>query len=115
MLKGLGLSVSFGLAVAVALASSAFVIAPAGAQQAKNVAEFCATWRGVCNRTCPQGRGNCDPECNRRLAQCRKTGCFHFNVPRPRCWSNAEDRRLTDLRLAPDPEAARAKRKRFSR
>jgi hypothetical protein len=54
---------------------------------------FCGGWYGVCMRTCP--RGDCTGECQSRRAACLSSGCFHFNVPRPRCKSNAEDMRLT--------------------
>ena len=76
----------------------------ADAQQARNVAEFCGVWQGICNRTGSRS------ECASRATECRSSGCFHFNRPGPRCFSNAADRALTDVRLAPNPERERARR-----
>jgi len=81
----------------------------ATAQEARNVAEFCGIFQGVCRRTCPGG-GDCSPECATRAATCRATGCFPFNVPGPRCFNNPSDRALTDAKLAPNPERERKRR-----
>jgi hypothetical protein len=81
----------------------------ATAQEARNLGEFCAVWQRVCNRTCPGG-GNCASVCRERVAQCQSSGCFHFNSPEPRCFNNASDRGLTNLRLAPNPEQERKRR-----
>jgi hypothetical protein len=80
------------------------------AQVARNVAEFCGIWVGVCNRTCPAGAGNCTQSCNQRAADCRASGCFFFNIPRPRCFNNPADLQLTNAALAPNPAAERARR-----
>jgi hypothetical protein len=103
LLRGLNTTLAAGL-LAILL------FAPADAQQARNVTEFCGVWRGVCNRTCPTGAGNCTGECATRHAACRTSGCFHFNRPGPRCFNNAADRALTDANLAPNPDRERARR-----
>lgn len=69
------------------IAAVAVFAAPASAQNIRT--GFCNGWHGVCLRTCPGG--DCSGVCRQRLATCRTTGCFHFNVPRPRCDSDAED------------------------
>ena len=55
--------------------------------------DFCTGWNVVCHRTLPKGADA--GECTRRKANCLKTGCYHFNSPRPRCKNNAEDLKLT--------------------
>jgi hypothetical protein len=82
----------------------------AAAQEARNLREFCAVWQGVCNRTCPAGPGQCTNDCASRRGACQATGCYHFNSPGARCFDNAEARRLTDTKYAPDPAAERARR-----
>ena len=108
-MKRLVLRLSFILSVAVLT-----VLPPVSsdAEQARNVAEFCGVWERVCNRTCPAGPGNCRGECAARATGCRSSGCFHFNRPGPRCFSNASDRALTDTRRAPNPQQERARRAR---
>lgn len=55
--------------------------------------DFCRGWNAVCHRTLVKGA---DPkECTRRFTQCLTSGCYFFNVPRPRCKTNAEDVALT--------------------
>jgi hypothetical protein len=81
----------------------------ATAQVARNVGEFCGIWQRICNRVCPGG-GDCSAVCTSRLTACRSNGCFHFNQPRPRCFSNADDLALTDIKLAPNPERERIRR-----
>ena len=103
LLLGLAITLTAGL-------FTTLVPAPAEAQQARNVAEFCGVWRGVCNRTCPTGPGNCTGECASRASACRTSGCFQFNRPGPRCFNNAADRALTDASLAPNPDRERARR-----
>ena len=66
---------------------------PASAQE-RTQAQFCGVWENVCNRTCPTGPGTCRDVCASRLRQCHSNGCFHFNVPAPRCYSSAADRAL---------------------
>lgn len=56
-------------------------------------ATFCAGWDAVCKRTLPPG-GSISV-CRDRKAKCLTTGCYFFNVPRPRCKNNAEDYALT--------------------
>ena len=97
--------------VSAAIVAIAFISSSAEAQQARNVAEFCGVWQGVCNRTCPSGPGNCRSECASRVAACRSSGCFHFNNPGPRCFNNARDRERTDAKYAPDPKRALELRK----
>lgn len=77
---------AFLLMIAVLLPSST-----ASAQMTREW--FCSGWYRVCLRTCPQG--DCTSGCRQRRAACLKTGCYHFNVPRPRCINNAEDVALT--------------------
>lgn len=101
---GLALVLSAGI-INLAVASS-----PAEAQQARTVSQFCAVWQGVCNRTCRSGPGNCTGECASRAAACRSNGCFHFNNPGPRCFSDARARELTDAKHAPDPQRERERR-----
>jgi hypothetical protein len=84
----------------------------AEAQEARTVAEFCGVFQGACNRTCPSGPAPCPDECRSRAAACRSSGCFFFRSPGSRCFNNPADRRLTDARLAPDPDAERARRAR---
>ena len=79
------------------------------AQEARNVTEFCGVFQGVCRRTCPGGQ-DCSTACAERASRCRSSGCFHFNSPGPRCFNNPSDRALTDVRLAPNPEAERKRR-----
>ena len=98
-----------GLALFVS-AAVAFISSAAEAQQARNLAEFCVTWQGVCNRTCPSGAGNCTRDCASRVAACRSSGCFHFNNPGPRCFNSARDRARTDAKYAPDPKRAMERR-----
>ena len=89
------------------------LFAPAGsvqAQQAKNLAEFCGVWQGVCNRTCPSGAGNCRPVCTERRATCLATKCFPFHSPGPRCFTDATARELTNTKYAPDPQRERERR-----
>jgi len=97
-------------AALAALLFTALVPAPAEAQQARNIPEFCNVWQRICNRTCPSGPGNCTGECASRHAACRTSGCFHFNRPGPRCFNNAADRALTDANLARNPDQERARR-----
>jgi hypothetical protein len=94
----------------LALAFVFSIAAPAEAQQARNLAEFCGVWQRVCNRTCPSGAGNCQPVCAQRLATCMATKCFPFNNPGPRCWTDATARELTDTKYAPNPQRAREQR-----
>lgn len=82
------------------------------AQEARNVTEFCGVWQGVCRRTCPTTTTSCRDECSSRAAECRANGCFRFTRAATRCFNNAADRALTDAKLAPDPEAERARRAR---
>ena len=52
---------------------------------------FCGTWLKLCNKTCPEGPGTCGTVCAQRYKGCRSSGCFFFNVPRPRCEGNSDD------------------------
>jgi hypothetical protein len=61
--------------------------------QACSNKDFCTGWNVVCHRTLPKGADA--GECTRRKANCLKTGCYHFNSPRPRCKNNPEDLKLT--------------------
>ena len=99
-----------GLAFVLSVGVFAFISSSAEAQQARNLAEFCVVWQGVCNRTCPSGAGNCSRDCASRVAACRSSGCFHFNNPGPRCYNNARDRERTDAKYAPDPKRAMERR-----
>jgi hypothetical protein len=85
-------------------------VVPAGAQQAKNLAQFCEIWQRVCNRTCPSGAGSCQPECTSRRATCMGTKCFPFSNPGPRCFTDSTARELTDTKYAPDPQRERDRR-----
>ena len=91
---------------------SAGISTSVSAQEAKSVSQFCAIWERICNRTCTTGPGTCSPVCSSRRSACTTSGCFHFNSPGPRCFANAQDRGLTDLKLAPNPEAERKRRAR---
>jgi hypothetical protein len=64
---------------------------PTDARPKASRVTFCSAWAQVCQRTCPQGPGNCGAFCGQHLDACRSTGCFHFNNPRPRCDSNPKD------------------------
>ena len=76
------------LAIAIALTSLSWPAASACTNR-----DFCTGWNAVCHRTLTKGA---DPkECGRRFKQCLSTGCYFFNVPRPRCKNNAEDLALT--------------------
>jgi hypothetical protein len=97
------------LACALALGIFFSATNTATAQVARNVGEFCGIRQLVCNRTC-RGGGDCSLDCTTRLAACRSNGCFHFNQPRPRCFNNAGDLALTDIKLAPNPERERIRR-----
>ncbi len=101
----------FGLALM--LSAMLFAIAvptPVEAQQARNVAEFCGSFQGICNRTCRGGPGTCRNDCASRYSTCLTSECFFFNSPGPRCFSNAGHRAMTDAKLAPDPERVRRQR-----
>jgi hypothetical protein len=52
---------------------------------------FCAGWRYVCNNRSSARSA----ECERRFDACLSSGCYFFNVPRPRCKNSAEDLALT--------------------
>ena len=88
---------------------------PAAAQQARNAAEFCGSHFGICVRTCPGG--DCRAECQRRQSTCRSNGgCFYYGGgPGTQCFSNTTARAKTDLKLAPNPEAARRARERANK
>jgi hypothetical protein len=104
----------FGLALVLSAAFFTTVVpTTAEAQQARNIAEFCASFQGVCNRTCTTGPGTCRNACASRRSACLTSGCFHFNSPGPRCFSNAAHRAMTDAKLAPDPERVRQLRRRM--
>ena len=80
----------------LALAFAALVGAGASAQNYPiTKSQFCGQWEMVCNRTCPGGPGTCTDICKSRRSACDSTGCFHFNVPRPRCYDNREDVGMT--------------------
>jgi hypothetical protein len=83
---------------------------PADAQQKMSRAAFCAAYMQVCQQTCPQGPGNCGAVCRQRLDTCHSSGCFHFNVPRARCETNAED---VALARQPAPIGQKASRVTF--
>jgi hypothetical protein len=103
----------FMTALAIGLGAAFFTnvtMTTADAQQARNVTEFCDVWMLVCNRTCPNGPGNCTAVCSSRHGTCLSTGCFPFRSPGPRCYANASDRALTDAKLAPNPERERQRR-----
>ena len=59
--------------------------------QACSNRDFCDGWTMVCLR----GGAVSNHVCQQRRAKCISTGCFDFNVPRPRCKSNPEDLALT--------------------
>src|SRR5262245_9925239 len=82
--------------------------APAHGQQMSRSA-FCTAFEQICQRTCPQGPGSCGAICGQRLEACRSSGCFHFNVPRPRCETNS-----ADVALARQPAAAPVKASRLT-
>ena len=72
------------------MALGLFALAPVQANAAPaGVGAFCRAWLKVCNRSGDSGI------CSARHRQCLSSGCFHFNVPRPRCLNNAADRKLT--------------------
>jgi hypothetical protein len=97
----------------IILVAGLSAIAPlAEAQQARNLAEFCGVWQGVCNRTCPAGTGNCQPVCAQRRATCMTTRCFPFNNPGPRCFTDASARQATDTKYAPNPQSEQQRRAR---
>ena len=78
------------------------VISPStSAAPAGNRSAFCGVWQRVCDRTCPNGPGNCKPVCAERHSVCLSTGCFRFNRPSPRCDINPKDVGLTDPKYAP--------------
>lgn len=82
-------TISLGLTVAGSL-----LLLTTDELQAKcSNATFCAGWDAVCKRTLPVG-GSVSV-CRDRKAKCLTTGCYFFNVPRPRCKNNAEDYALT--------------------
>jgi hypothetical protein len=54
---------------------------------------FCSGWHAVCKRTLPPG--GTPKVCQERRAKCLSSGCYFFNVPRPRCKNNPEDLALT--------------------
>ena len=85
------MKVRIGVAIALALIA---VMLPRPAvgqwQPGEDRQQFCDGWQGVCNRTCPGG-GDCSAVCQTRRGDCARTGCFHFNIPRPRCDNNEED------------------------
>jgi hypothetical protein len=87
---------TFGLGIALVLLTSLWSPSMAACSNR----DFCTGWRAVCYRTLPVG-GNPD-ECSRRYAECIKSGCYFFNVPRARCKNNAEDLALT-LSCQPPP------------
>jgi coenzyme F420-reducing hydrogenase gamma subunit len=78
-----------GLFVAIA-----FVVPQRADAQGMTRQRFCTGWNQVCARTCPAS-ADCVGTCRQRRVDCMKTGCFHFNIPRPRCITNAEDVKLT--------------------
>jgi hypothetical protein len=69
--------------------SAAVVIVASSLAQAETRAQFCARWHGVCARCDGLGatvsRQTCLKTCGTRLAECRTSGCYFFNVPGPRC------------------------------
>jgi hypothetical protein len=79
-------------ALAACAAWLSLAIPQAGAEVLNN-RTFCAGWHGVCRRVCPSARpsADCAGECSRMAAACRRTGCFAFTNPRPRCIDNATD------------------------
>ena len=82
------------IAVSVVAAGSSATLGAAtvGAKTCSN-ATFCGGWDTVCKRTLPAG-GSASI-CQQRYSQCLSSGCYFFNVPRPRCKSNATDLALT--------------------
>lgn len=82
--------------VAPAVLSAAMLVLIVGitrAEAACSKAAFCGGWHAVCLRTLPTGVTAA--ECNRRRAVCLTSGCYHFNVPRARCITNAADLAMT--------------------
>jgi len=77
--------------VVVACLSAAFPVTAEAAECPNSV--FCGGWLAVCKRTLPPG-GSIEV-CRQRHTACLSSGCFHFNVPRPRCKSNLADLALT--------------------
>lgn len=78
------------------LFAAAFGLVTLSSASAQTVSQshFCRNWLQVCNRTCPAGPGQCGPTCNARHSACLAGGCFHFNRPGPRCYSNPGDRQM---------------------
>jgi len=85
-------SIGIGLPL---LALLSFTSIQAFTASAAGSAAFCATWLKVCNQTCPGGAGTCRDVCAIRQKTCLATGCFPFNVPGPRCQTNARDEAAT--------------------
>jgi hypothetical protein len=84
--KAISASIVFALQVAAGLLVSTLIMAePARADYSRNA--FCGRWHQICRTTCPAGVPieRCHAVCQGRLGQCAKTGCYHFNQPRPRC------------------------------
>jgi hypothetical protein len=76
-----------------ALIAAFITLLPVGAEAAScSNSVFCGGWLSVCNRRSPPSAA---AECRQRYTACLSSGCFHFNVPRARCKSNAEDMALT--------------------
>jgi hypothetical protein len=71
----------------IAISLTLLLVAGVGAADAANRAQFCARWHNVCRTTCPAGvpTVTCHAVCADRLDACRKSGCYFFNRPRPRC------------------------------
>ena len=57
----------------------------------KERAEFCEMQHYTCKVTCPSGSSaSCLQVCEQRLSSCKESGCYHFNVPGPRCEPGAK-------------------------
>ena len=76
---------SFALQVVGGLLVSTLIMAGSARAETRN--EFCGRWHQVCRTTCPTNvtLERCHAVCRGRLAQCPKTGCYHFNLGGPRC------------------------------